>query len=222
MAFGSRAVSVAEPGVLDVFRFPHDDVQAAAQGSSSDQTTRARLMTPNLGLVVITSIGDAMAHPAHERVQYDRAGEAVVVARAPARERWSWALYDFANTIFSMNIATLYFTAWMVEDLGSTNTLYAATNGVASALVVLCIPVLGAISDARRRRKRSAGANRRALSRYRQNRRARTFRRKPVGQKPARQTQTDAERTALLLRNVINVPWEQRTARFRAVVAIAG
>src|SRR6266481_2526064 len=73
---------------------------------------------------------------------------------APFRERWSWALYDFANTIFSMNIATLYFTAWMVEDLGSSNTLYAATNGVASALVVLCIPVLGAISDARRRRKR--------------------------------------------------------------------
>ena len=95
-----------------------------------------------------------MAHHAHEPVRYDRAGEAVVVARAPARERWSWALYDFANTIFSMNIATLYFTAWMVEDLGSTNTLYAATNGVASALVVLCIPVLGAISDARRRRKR--------------------------------------------------------------------
>ena len=95
-----------------------------------------------------------MAHPAHEPVRYDRSGEAVVIARAPARERWSWALYDFANTIFSMNIATLYFTAWMVEDLGSSNTLYAATNGAASALVVLCIPFLGAISDGRRQRKR--------------------------------------------------------------------
>jgi UMF1 family MFS transporter len=95
-----------------------------------------------------------MAHPAHEPARYDRAGEARVPVRAPARERVSWALYDFANTIFSMNIATLYFTAWMVEDLGSSNTLYAVTNGIASALVVLCVPVLGAISDARRRRKR--------------------------------------------------------------------
>jgi UMF1 family MFS transporter len=95
-----------------------------------------------------------MAHPAHEPARYDRAGEARVPVRAPFRERFSWALYDFANTIFSMNIATLYFTAWMVEDLKSSNTLYAVTNGVASALVVLCVPVLGAISDARRRRKR--------------------------------------------------------------------
>src|SRR4051812_22649943 len=83
---------------------------------------------------------------------FDATGEAQAV-RAPFRERLSWALYDFANTIFSMNIATLYFTAWMVEDLGSSNTLYAAVNGVASALVVVSIPVLGAISDARRQRK---------------------------------------------------------------------
>jgi hypothetical protein len=33
------------------------------------------------------------------------------------RERVSWALYDFANTVFSMNIATLYFAAWLVADL---------------------------------------------------------------------------------------------------------
>ena len=29
---------------------------------------------------------------------------AAPVVRAPGRERWSWALYDFANTIFSMNV----------------------------------------------------------------------------------------------------------------------
>jgi len=44
---------------------------------------------------------------------------------APLRERLSWALYDFANTVFSMNIATLYFSAWLVKDLGHSNTLYA-------------------------------------------------------------------------------------------------
>jgi len=69
------------------------------------------------------------------------------------RERLSWALYDFANTVFSMNIATLYFAAWLVADLGHSNTLYALVNGIASALVVVSIPVFGAISDATQRRK---------------------------------------------------------------------
>jgi len=72
---------------------------------------------------------------------------------APARERVSWALYDFANTVFSMNIATLYFSAWLVGDLGHSNTLYATVNGIASALVVVSIPLFGAISDATQRRK---------------------------------------------------------------------
>src|SRR6202162_3648367 len=72
---------------------------------------------------------------------------------APLRERLSWALYDFANTVFSMNIATLYFSAWLVRDLGHSNTLYATVNGIASALVVISIPLFGAISDATQRRK---------------------------------------------------------------------
>src|SRR6058998_3795788 len=72
---------------------------------------------------------------------------------APFTERLSWALYDFANTIFSMNIATLYFAAWLVADLGHSNTLYATVNGIASALVVVSIPVFGAISDATQKRK---------------------------------------------------------------------
>src|SRR4030088_3368079 len=72
---------------------------------------------------------------------------------APVRERLSWALYDFANTVFSMNIATLYFAAWLVGDMGRSNTLYATVNGIASALVVVSIPLFGAISDATQRRK---------------------------------------------------------------------
>src|ERR1700732_682900 len=72
---------------------------------------------------------------------------------APFRERVSWALYDFANTVFSMNIATLYFAAWLVADLGHSNTLYAVVNGIASGLVVLSILVVGAISDGTQRLK---------------------------------------------------------------------
>jgi MFS transporter, UMF1 family len=52
-----------------------------------------------------------------------------------------------------MNIATLYFTVWLVDDLGATNTTFALANAAAGALVVAAVPVLGAMSDARRRRK---------------------------------------------------------------------
>ena len=76
-----------------------------------------------------------------------------LVSLAPFRERISWALYDFANTAFSMNIATLYFAAWLVADLGQSNTTYAIANGIASAIVVVSIPIFGALSDATQRRK---------------------------------------------------------------------
>ena len=94
-----------------------------------------------------------MAHPQHVAPVLLSDGEIRAVVRAPAVERWSWALYDFANTIFSMNVATLYFSVWLVSDLGASNTVYAVGNALASVLVVLAIPVLGAVSDARRRRK---------------------------------------------------------------------
>ncbi len=80
-------------------------------------------------------------------------GELRPVTRASGLERWSWALYDFANTIFSMNIATLYFSVWLVSDLGASNTLYGVSTAISSLLVAAAIPVLGAMSDARRRRK---------------------------------------------------------------------
>ena len=73
--------------------------------------------------------------------------------RAPRLQRASWALYDFANTIFSMNVATLYFSVWLISDLGASNTVYAVGNGISSLLVVISVPVLGALSDARGRRK---------------------------------------------------------------------
>jgi MFS transporter, UMF1 family len=94
-----------------------------------------------------------MAHPQHVAPTLMTNGEIRPVERAPGIERWSWALYDFANTIFSMNIATLYFSVWIVSDLGSTDIVYATANAAASILMVVAIPVLGAISDARRRRK---------------------------------------------------------------------
>ena len=75
------------------------------------------------------------------------------VTRAPARERWSWAIYDFANTIWSMNVASLYFATWLVVDLGASNTTYSWAAAISSLLMAVSVPLLGAISDARRRRK---------------------------------------------------------------------
>jgi UMF1 family MFS transporter len=94
-----------------------------------------------------------MVHPQHAAPLILSDGEIRPVGRAPTLERLSWALYDFANTIFSMNVATLYFTVWLVNDLGVSNTADAVANGAASALVFLSIPFLGALSDSRRRRK---------------------------------------------------------------------
>jgi MFS transporter, UMF1 family len=94
-----------------------------------------------------------MAHPQHAIPIVRADGEVRAVVRAPAVERLSWALYDFANTIFSMNVATLYFTVWLVSDLGVSNTLDAVASAIASILVVVSIPFLGALSDVRRRRK---------------------------------------------------------------------
>jgi UMF1 family MFS transporter len=73
--------------------------------------------------------------------------------RASWVERYSWALYDFANTIWSMNVTSLYFTGWLVADLGSSNSAVAWGTAVSSILMALSAPVFGAISDDRRRRK---------------------------------------------------------------------
>ena len=93
-----------------------------------------------------------MTHPPHGQPVVTPAGD-VIASRAPARERWSWALFDFSNTIFSMNIATLFFAVWLIDDVGATNTMAAVASSLSSVLVVLSIPVFGAISDATQRRK---------------------------------------------------------------------
>jgi len=87
------------------------------------------------------------------RLVHDPDTVPLVTTHAPARERWSWALYDFANTVFSMNVATLYFAVWLVSDLHASNTVVALGNGIASVLVMVSIPLFGAISDTTQRRK---------------------------------------------------------------------
>ena len=59
----------------------------------------------------------------------------------------SWAFYDFANTIFSMNVLTMYLAQWVVVDRGVEDVWYSVAYSVSMALVALTLPVLGALAD---------------------------------------------------------------------------
>jgi UMF1 family MFS transporter len=58
----------------------------------------------------------------------------------------SWALYDFANTIFSAVVLTAFFPLYFTRLAGSNTLLGAATTG-SMLLAALVIPFLGALSD---------------------------------------------------------------------------
>jgi MFS transporter, UMF1 family len=65
----------------------------------------------------------------------------------------SWALYDFANTIFSMNVISLYFALWVTVDHGGQDILYSLALSGSMLAVALSVPVYGAISDQTGRRR---------------------------------------------------------------------
>jgi UMF1 family MFS transporter len=65
---------------------------------------------------------------------------------------FSWTFYDFANTIYSMNVVSLYFSLWITVDNGREDLLVSAANSISMVLVMLTMPILGAISDQIRRR----------------------------------------------------------------------
>jgi len=64
----------------------------------------------------------------------------------------SWSLYDFANTIFSMNIISLYFPLWVTVDKGGADILYGVALSSSMVLVAISMPLLGAFSDRMGRR----------------------------------------------------------------------
>src|SRR5215207_5575661 len=70
---------------------------------------------------------------------------------------FSWILYDFSNTIFSVTILSFYFPLWVEEQVGSGGLFSGAglvnsATAVSALLVVLTAPVLGAVADLRQRR----------------------------------------------------------------------
>lgn len=71
---------------------------------------------------------------------------------APRRAVWSWALYDLANTIFSINIVSFHFSLWVVEDQNASDAHFMLANSLAMGLMFFSAPVIGALSDRTPRR----------------------------------------------------------------------
>ncbi|TAK23407.1 MAG: MFS transporter [Chloroflexota bacterium] len=73
---------------------------------------------------------------------------AAVAAWHPSRLAiGSWILYDLANTIFSMNIVSLYFSLWVVRDMGARDSDYGLASSASQAVLLVTAPFLGALSD---------------------------------------------------------------------------
>lgn len=63
-----------------------------------------------------------------------------------------WALYDFANTIFSFAVITRYFNAWYIEEQNRPDFEVGIMGFVVGMLLVIAMPAVGAISDQVQRR----------------------------------------------------------------------
>jgi MFS transporter, UMF1 family len=73
--------------------------------------------------------------------------------RASALAVWSWVLYDFANTIFSISILSYFFPLWLREELGAGPDLFNYISAASALLVAFSAPLLGALADQRQRRR---------------------------------------------------------------------
>ena len=70
---------------------------------------------------------------------------------------FSWILYDFSNTIFSIAVLSFFFPLWVEEQVGSGGFLSGpglvnSATAISALFVVVSAPMLGAIADLRQRR----------------------------------------------------------------------
>ena len=71
-----------------------------------------------------------------------------------AVEGLAWALYDFANTIFSFAIVSFAMSLWVISFLGEENQwLFGLAVSVSVLVNAIVSPILGAMSDRTGRRK---------------------------------------------------------------------
>jgi UMF1 family MFS transporter len=65
----------------------------------------------------------------------------------------SWALYDFANTMFSYVVVTRYFNDWIIEQRRTEDVWVGVMTFMVAAVLVVTLPVAGAVADRWGRRK---------------------------------------------------------------------
>ncbi len=63
------------------------------------------------------------------------------------RDVIGWSLYDFANTIYSMNIVSLYLKRYLVEDMKLDDRYFDIPFALSMAFAALVLPAMGALSD---------------------------------------------------------------------------
>ncbi len=64
----------------------------------------------------------------------------------------SWAMYDFANTIFSFAVITRYFNEWVLQDHNAPDWWVSLMGLCVAAALIVTMPPLGAIADRSGRR----------------------------------------------------------------------
>lgn len=65
------------------------------------------------------------------------------------RAKISWGLYDLANTIFSMNVISLYFPLWIASEHPRGATYYAFVYSFSMLFVAVASPFAGSVGDRR-------------------------------------------------------------------------
>lgn len=68
-------------------------------------------------------------------------------SRVDKRALFAWTLYDFANTIFSMNVVSRYFPLWVTKEHGAPDLYFSVALSFSMLVVAITSPALGAISD---------------------------------------------------------------------------
>jgi UMF1 family MFS transporter len=93
-----------------------------------------------------------MAGPEDTSKARGRGAENAAPGKASGLAVWSWAIYDFANTIFSVSILSFFFPLWLGDELGAGADVFNYVAAGSALLVALTAPFLGAVADLKQRR----------------------------------------------------------------------
>ncbi|MFL2640303.1 MAG: MFS transporter [Dehalococcoidia bacterium] len=64
----------------------------------------------------------------------------------------AWSVYDLANTLYAINIISLYFALWAINEKGADDAMYGNVHSISMFVVFLIAPILGSLSDKLNRR----------------------------------------------------------------------